>query len=173
MRTLRLFLFVAALVLLVGSIGSAQDFDPNYYYRITNGWQKGKSLDVVNDGDKNNKLQLADTGNFSGQMWKITKLEDGYFRFTNGWQKDKSLDVLNEGEKDQLQLAKTENVTGQMWKLKMLADGYFGLSCKFQGEDKSIDVINDGDKNNRIHLIKTGNFTGQMWKFEKTNVKAE
>jgi len=29
-------------------------------------------LDVVNDGT-NNKLQLADTGNYSGQLWKIAE----------------------------------------------------------------------------------------------------
>jgi hypothetical protein len=50
-----------------------EGFDPNGYYRFTTQWQgDGKSLDIVNDG-KNNQVILADTGNFSGQIWRITK----------------------------------------------------------------------------------------------------
>lgn len=44
-----------------------------------------KSLDIVNDG-KNDKLQLAKTGNFGGQVWKITPLGDGEYRLTSQWQ---------------------------------------------------------------------------------------
>jgi len=45
----------------------------NGYYRLTTKWQgDGKSLDVVNDVINNSKLQLAATGNYSGQKWKIT-----------------------------------------------------------------------------------------------------
>ena len=46
----------------------------NGYYRLTTLWQgDGKSLGVINDG-VNNKLQLANTGNFSGQLWKLTPI---------------------------------------------------------------------------------------------------
>ena len=34
-----------------------------------------KCLDIVNDGD-NNKLTMADCGNYSGQLWSIKKLEN-------------------------------------------------------------------------------------------------
>jgi hypothetical protein len=30
---------------------------------------------VVNDGKGNNQLMLAETGNYSGQSWKITKVK--------------------------------------------------------------------------------------------------
>jgi len=67
-------LFILALMC-IGFIPSANSygnlFNPNEYYRLTTQWQgDGKSLDVVNNGI-NNQLQLANTGNFSGQMWKI------------------------------------------------------------------------------------------------------
>ena len=51
-------------------------FDPRSYYRLTTQWRgTGKSLDVVNDGTNNNQLILADTGNYEGQFWKITKVK--------------------------------------------------------------------------------------------------
>jgi len=51
-------------------------FDPNSYYRLTTEWQgEGKSLDIINDRKNNNQPRLADTGNSSGQHWKITKVK--------------------------------------------------------------------------------------------------
>lgn len=46
----------------------------NGYYRITNMWLNDRSLDVINDGT-NNKIQLAKTGNYTGQYWKITEIK--------------------------------------------------------------------------------------------------
>lgn len=44
------------------------------YYRLTNKLVgAGKSLDVVNDGEKKN-VQLAPTGEFTGQAWIITEI---------------------------------------------------------------------------------------------------
>ncbi len=44
-----------------------------------------------------------------------------------------------------------------------LRKGYYRLTTKFQGEQKSLDIIND-DKDNKLELRPTGNKTGQMWK---------
>lgn len=58
------------------SFAAQGGFDTKSYYRLTTQWQgDGKSLDVVNDGKNNNRLQLAATGDFSGQLWKITKVK--------------------------------------------------------------------------------------------------
>ena len=76
-----------------------------------------KALDLVNDG-RNNRLQLADFGNFSGQYWKITPLGNEFVRFTTKWLGDsKSLDVINKDDNNRLQLAKSGNFSGQFWKL--------------------------------------------------------
>ena len=40
---------------------------------------------------------------------------------------------------------------------------FYRLTTQWQGDGKSLDVINDG-KNNQIHLTKTANYTGQYWK---------
>lgn len=143
---------------------TAQSFDGNKFYRLTTQWQgEGKSLDVVNDG-KNNQIQLANTGNFSGQYWKITPLKNGYYRLTTQWQGEgKSLDVINDGINNKLHMAKTTEVSGQYWKITALDNGYYRLSTLWQGEGKSLDVLNDG-KNQQLQLAKTGDFSGQYWK---------
>ncbi|MEZ4888118.1 MAG: RICIN domain-containing protein [Chitinophagales bacterium] len=41
---------------------------------------------------------------------------------------------------------------------------YYRITTMWQGTDKALDVINDG-QNNQIHLAKTGNYSGQFWKF--------
>ncbi len=60
-----------------------QEFDPDYYYRLTTQCQGDQmSLDIVNDGKNNNKLQLTTTGNYGGQHWNITPIDDGFYRLT-------------------------------------------------------------------------------------------
>lgn len=146
----------------------AQTFESGYY-RLTTQWQgEGKALDVINDG-ANNKLQLAATGNFSGQFWKITAVGDGYFRLTTQWLGEaKALDVVNDGVNNKLHLAETKNVSGQFWKITSLGNGYYRLTTKWLGDGKSLDVINDG-ANNKLQLAATGDFSGQFWKIEKVS----
>lgn len=43
-------------------------------------------------------------------------------------------------------------------------DIYYRLTTQWQGDGKSLDVINDGT-NNQIHLAQTGDYSGQYWKF--------
>lgn len=51
-------------------VGSA--FKVQCHYRLTTLWQgEGLSLDIVNDGTNTTPL-LAKTGNFSGQLWKVS-----------------------------------------------------------------------------------------------------
>jgi hypothetical protein len=51
----------------------AQAPNTQVYYRLTTKWcGDDMSLDVVNDSKANNQLILAKTGNFSGQLWKLT-----------------------------------------------------------------------------------------------------
>lgn len=40
---------------------------------------------------------------------------------------------------------------------------YYRLTCMFQGEGKSLDVVNDS-QGNRLHLFQTGNYSSQYWK---------
>ncbi|WP_052172536.1 RICIN domain-containing protein [Psychroserpens jangbogonensis] len=147
---------------------NSKNFDTNAYYRLTTEWLgEGKSLDVVNDAN-DNKLILAKTDDFTGQLWKITPLGNGFFRLTTKFKGEgKSLDVYNDGKNNRLQLAKTAKVSGQFWKIQLLGNGYYRLTTQWQGDGKSLDVINDGKNNNEVHLAKSANHTGQYWKIQE------
>jgi len=152
-----------------GAGPTAQEtINPRSYYRLTTQWTgTSKSLDIVNDGKKNNQLILANTDNVSGQMWKFTPLAGGYYRLTTEWQPGKSLDVVNDGKNNKLALAKTAMVSGQYWKISPLGEGYYRLTTQWQGDGKSLDIVNDGKNNNQLILASTDNVTGQMWKITK------
>ena len=111
--------------------------EPLFRFRLTTKFQgKGKSLDIINDG-KNNKPILTKTGNLTGQKWKITKLE--------------AIKVILPPSRT---LAQFDD------------NHWYRLTTKWQGDSKSLDIINDG-KNNKPILTKTGNFTGQKWLLKK------
>jgi hypothetical protein len=57
-------------------------------------WQPEKSLDIINDGN-NNKLQLAKTGNYSGQQWRFIPVPDspGWYSMTTAFTPNTILDV--------------------------------------------------------------------------------
>lgn len=42
---------------------------------------------------------------------------------------------------------------------------WYRLTTQWQGDDRSLDIVNDGKNNNQPILAKTGNYTGQYWKF--------
>lgn len=163
-----IFLF---LILSVQSV-HAQDFG-NGFYRLTTQWLgETKSLDVVNDG-KNNQLQMADSGNYSGQFWKLTPVGNGFYRLTTQWLgEEKSLDVVNDGTNNKLQMAKSGDFSGQFWKITPVKNGFYRLTTKWLGETKSLDVVNDGT-NNKLQLAKSGDFSGQLWKISPVSASPD
>jgi len=139
-------------------------FNSEKYYRLTSKWQgTGKSLDVINDGE-NNQLQLAETGAYSGQYWKLQKLSNNYYRLTTQWQGDgKSLDVGVKRTGNNVQLSGTGDLADQYWRIEQLDDVYYRITSKIEGMSKSLDVINDGN-NNALQLSETGDYSGQYWR---------
>jgi len=142
----------------------AQNFDNGRYYRLTTMWQgEGRSLDVVNDG-QNNKLILADTGNYSGQYWKFTRVDGDYYRLSTKWQgAGQPIDVVNDGVNNKLTLKTKGNYTGQHWRVVRLSNGYYRLTNRWRGEGKSLDIVNGG-ANNKPILADTGDYSGQYWR---------
>ncbi|MCI2229679.1 hypothetical protein MC378_10925 [Polaribacter sp. MSW13] len=62
----------------------------NGYFRITNLWLSDSSLDIINDG-KNNKIQVAKTGNYLGQAWKITAINSSTNKPQRKWSNNSTL----------------------------------------------------------------------------------
>lgn len=138
-------------------------FDENRFYRLSNqSIGASKSLDVINDG-KNNLLQLASTGQYSGQYWKIEKTANSFYRLTNQWQgRDKSLDIVNDHLDNKVQLADTGNYSGQLWRIAKLENGSYRLTTQFQGAGKSLGVDDRGNSI-RLQLFSSRDNPGQYW----------
>lgn len=143
-------------------------------YRLTTEWLgDDKALDMVNDGEKNEKINMADAGDFSGQHWIITPVSasltggvGGFYRITNVFGgKDKSLDVVNDGTNDRLRVTKTGHFLGQYWRITPVKEheGYYRLTTQWRGTGFSLEVVS-ADDNAQLRLTKTGDLTGQYWK---------
>ena len=82
------------------------------YFRITNvELGNGKSLDSSPDAPR-----MADSGNYSGQLWKLTDVGNGHVRLSNSYQPAKSLDTYGNAPHAPF-LGNTGNYSGQFWKL--------------------------------------------------------
>jgi hypothetical protein len=61
-------------------------------------------------------------------------------------------------------MADCGNFTGQFWKIQPTNTlGIYRFRTQFTGNNKCLDVINDGT-NNRLTMANCGNFTGQLWR---------
>ncbi|MFO0953721.1 MAG: RICIN domain-containing protein [Isosphaeraceae bacterium] len=133
----------------------------NIYYRITNNTEAGKSLDIVNDA-RDNKPIMANTGNFTGQMWKFEAVGAGYYRITNNFQPGKSLDIINDNSDSRLIMSKTSNYSGQHWKLSPLGNGTYRILSRWK-PDKSLTLTKLKNGEFYMWMYKTTNIPGQQW----------
>jgi hypothetical protein len=60
-------------------------------------------------------------------------------------------------------MANCGNYTGQFWIIKPFADGFHRLQTQFTGNNKCLDIVNDG-KNNLLVMADCRNYSGQFWK---------
>jgi hypothetical protein len=139
-------------------------FDARCYYRLTTLWQgEGMSLDILSDGKANNVPILAQTGEYAGQLWKLTPEANGFYRLTNLWRGTR-LSLANAAGNRPL-LVKSAAVPEQRWKLTPEPNGIYRLTTQAQGDALSLDIVNDSMANNIPILAKTGcNDSGQLWK---------
>jgi Ricin-type beta-trefoil lectin domain len=124
-----------------------------------------KCLDIINDG-ANNRPNMANCGNFSGQIWNVEPTQEkGFYRLkTQFTGENKCLDVINDGS-DRITMANCANFSGQIWSITPTRNpgGFYKLKNQFTRVGKCLDIINDG-KNNRPIMAACANFSGQLWK---------
>ncbi|KAL2210265.1 M6 metalloprotease [Sarocladium strictum] len=125
-----------------------QLFDSRKWYRITNTFQ-GHSLDVINDGAGNAEglIQMARTGNFSGQFWQIVPSGGaGTFALrTLFLGASRQLDVYGD-DKLKPHLAIAGNFSGQIWKIAPWGDGTWHLENTYSGSDFYLDTMEGGPR---------------------------
>jgi hypothetical protein len=126
-----------------------------------------KCLDIINDGSNNNQPNMADCGNFSGQIWSVERTKQkGLYRLKTQFTGDnKCLDVINDGSNNRLIMANCGNFSGQFWSISPTRNkGFYKLRNQFTRGGKCLDIINDGT-NNRPTMATCGDFSGQFWNF--------
>jgi immune inhibitor A len=117
----------------------ADKFDTKTWYRLKNTFQPATHcLDVVNDNgaSSNGFLNMAATGNFSGQHWQLKPNGDGtYFLRTLFLGSDKQLGVQSDKKTPILQPANS-SAKGQYWTIGQWdhpQDGTWHLEVRHRG----------------------------------------
>ncbi|MBK9386946.1 MAG: hypothetical protein IPN34_19195 [Planctomycetes bacterium] len=150
---------------------AARTIDPNpaLWYRLTTLFQPTLSLDVVNDGANNNRLQMAASGAFTGQYWRFTRSGFGNtWRISCLWQGENlPMDTINGGaENNRPILAPIGAWTGQLWTLHEVPGypGYVALTNDFRGPHLALEGFATSlGAGARPQLQTFGPFTGQLW----------
>jgi hypothetical protein len=154
-----------------GCLYAPRTIDPNpaLWYRLTTQFQPTLSLDVVNDGVNNNRLQMATSGNFLGQYWRFTRSGFGNtWRISCMWLGENlPIDTINGGaENNRPILAPIGAWTGQLWTLAEVpqAPGYVTLTNEFRGPNLALEGFGTTlGAGSRPQLQDFGPFSGQLW----------
>ncbi|KAK0750783.1 hypothetical protein B0T18DRAFT_56768 [Schizothecium vesticola] len=146
------------------------------WYRLQPAALPDLSLDVINDGTQLTvgNLQLASTGDFSGQHWRLvpSATHPGYFRLVTMWLGPaRALDVYGV-ETTEPRLAETgDEVAGQqwqligqggdVWRLTNMESGPDSMFLDIQGDQSGV-VMTEGRRETqrwrlvRIREMRTG-----------------
>ncbi|MBV8956197.1 MAG: hypothetical protein JO179_18810, partial [Solirubrobacterales bacterium] len=114
---------------------------------------------MINDGS--GRIQMAATGDYSGQFWALVPRADAKYSLHTAFLGDCfSLDVINDGTNDTPWLAPSGDFSGQLWELTPLDDGTYRLTNDFTGPSKALDTYGDSPN---APFLNTGDFSGQHW----------
>lgn len=154
-------------VLATGPLTAADYVDYQPYRLTTNFRGPSMSLDVVNGGEFNNMVHLADTGKYSGQSWHLSPTGDGYYRLSTDFRgRGMCLDVFNGGAfNNMVHMVTCADFSGQMWRVRQDGDTV-RLTTQFRGDQMCLDIFNGGKFNNYAHLAPCANYSGQYWRID-------
>ena len=134
-----------------------------------------RAMDVINGGEKDNFIQLAEAGNFSGQFWRFHRTGDGSFNLTTLFRgTGMCADIFNGGPNDnQVHLVQCANFSGQFWFVNPtfdhppFPDTFFAhLKTKFR-PNMCLDHFQEGDSF-FPRLQQCSNVPGQLWLISNT-----
>lgn len=141
----------------------------NVWYQLTNAYTGlAMALDVVNDGgpQSSGTLNMARTGNYSGQMWRFVPYAGRpgtYYVYSQFLGPSKRLDVYGD-DKTKPHLADAGNYSGQIWSVTPWGDRTYRLTNAYSGPDLHLDVYSD----TKEPFMGDGNHSGQHWTLTPT-----
>jgi immune inhibitor A len=110
---------------------------PDTWYRFTLPYRPGYSLDVINDGHahEDGKLQIAPTGNYSGQHWQLIPSASGTYRMRTMYTgPDMYLTVRGEDNLDP-HLTHESGKAGRFWHIVPCSHGTVKIKLNESGQD--------------------------------------
>ena len=140
---------------------------PSQWYRLTNAFTGPNiALDIINDNGtaSSGVLQMAPSGNFSGQYWQLVPFPSGstntYALYTLFLGPNKRLDVYGD-DVTKPHLADAGNFAGQIWNIIPWGDGTWQLWNQYSGSRIHLDVYSD----TKVPFLGDGDHSGQHWTF--------
>lgn len=112
-------------------------FRPDTWYRFTLPNRPGYSLDIINDGHahEDGKLQIAPTGNYSGQFWQLIRSPSDRYRIRTMYTgPDMYLTVRDEDNLDPHLTAESGKV-GRLWHIVPCGNGTVKIKLNVSGRD--------------------------------------
>jgi hypothetical protein len=160
----------------------AQTPDPGFYHKLfPKDANLFRAMDVINGGPEENITQLAEAGNFSGQLWRFVPTGDGSFRLTTLFRgPGMCADIFNGGpNNNQVHLAPCADFSGQFWFVNATSDPppfsntfFARLTTKFRGTDVCLDHFQAGESF-FPRLAPCGNTARQLWLVSRTDKRVE
>ncbi|MBF0576977.1 glycoside hydrolase family 2 TIM barrel-domain containing protein [Dysgonomonas sp. GY617] len=166
-QSFKFILFFLSLLFLSSNL-SSQQINPNVLYKIVS--PSGLVLDNVDTPSNSAKLFLSkDKKGSEGQVWKITKLDNGYYTITNTFI-NKSLDNDNMASGNGnaiVQWDASDSNENQQWKFAVTGTGAYAITHK----NSSMSLAFTGEEADGATIYQLPN-TSQLWRLVPTNLKA-
>lgn len=166
-QSFKFILFFLSLFFLSSNL-SSQQINPNVLYKIVS--PSGLVLDNVDTPTNSAKLFLSkDKKSSEGQVWKITKLDNGYYTITNTFI-NKSLDNDNMASGNGnaiVQWDASDSNGNQQWKFVVTGTGAYAITHK----DSGMSLAFTGEEAEGATIYQLPN-TSQLWRLVPTNLKA-
>ena len=149
--------------------------DSGFYYKLfPKDVNLFRALDV---NPPDNICHLAQTGNLSGQLWRIAPAGNGFFTLSTQFRgPDMCADIFNGGPNDaQVHLTRRGNLSGQSWLIRETSEpppftnSFFArLSTEFRGPDMCLDRLESGETF-FVRLAARANTARQVWLLSRTD----
>ncbi len=137
--------------------------DTSFFYQLSNAFLgKALALDVNPDGS--GRVQMASSGGFAGQLWKLVDRGKGAYSLRTEYLGDGfSLDIINDQRRDTPLLAPSGDFPGQSWTLLPLNGGSYKLINDLTGPDFFLDTA----AGTQQVLLTPGDHSGQHWTLKR------
>ncbi len=167
MKTAFVIIALCVAVLAPAGVLTAQEINPNTLYRLAS--ESGLVIDNRDNPANSANLFLEKPDNASqGQLWKITKLDNGYYTITNPYI-DKNIDNAGNATGNGNPLIQWDadaNNGNQQWKITVTGTGAYTIVQRNSGMGLAFSSDIQGARISQVPGAE------QLWRMVPTNVRA-